>query len=87
MWTPNYEDIKAVQGASCKTKIVKHRFQDHDDIGTTPEDENGIEGAGGAAAAPAAGAAAAAPPAGGEEPAAAAAAAATAAPNPSGKAA
>jgi hypothetical protein len=90
MWTPNYKDIKGVQGAGGKTKIVKLRFQDQEDAGTTPEDENGIEGAGGGAAAPAAGAAEAAPPAGGEQPAAAAAAAApaaTVAPSPSGKAA
>ncbi len=68
MWTPNYEDIKGVEGAGCKTKIVKRRFQDQEDAGTMPEDENSIEGAGGAAAAPAAGAAEAAPPAGGKEP-------------------
>ena len=73
MWTQNYENIKWVQGASVKTKIVKCRFQDQEDAGTTPEDENSIEVAGGAAAAatPAAGAAEAAPPAGGEETAAA----------------
>ncbi len=52
---PNYEDIKWVQGTSGKTKIVKCRFQDQEDAGTTPEDENGIESRGGAAAAPAAG--------------------------------
>ncbi len=57
------ETIKWVQGASRKTKIVKCRFQDQEDAETTPEDENGIEGAGAAAAAPAAGAAEAAPPA------------------------
>ncbi len=61
------EDIKRVQGANCargypKTKIVKSRFEDQEDAGTTPKDEAGIEDAGGAAAAPAAGAAAAAPP-------------------------
>ncbi len=62
--TAYYEDIKGVQGASCypKTKIVKRRFKDQEDAGTTPKDEAGIEDAGGAAAAPAAGAAAAAPP-------------------------
>ena len=87
MWTQNYENIKWVQGASVKTKIVKCRFQDQEDAGTTPEDENSIEGAGGAAATPAAGAAEAAPPACGEEPpAAAAAAAAAASPNPPEKA-
>ncbi len=48
MWTPNYEDIKGVQGACCKTKIVKRRFQDQEDARTTPGDENGIEGTGGA---------------------------------------
>ncbi len=79
MWTPNHEDIKGVQGAGCKIKVVKRRFKDQEDAGTTPEDENGIEGAGGAAAAPAAGAAEAAPPAGREEPPAAAAVAAAAA--------
>jgi hypothetical protein len=34
MWTPNYEDIKGVQGAGCKTnltKIVKRRFKDQED--------------------------------------------------------
>ena len=81
MWTQNYEDIKWVQGASGKTKIVKCRFQDKEDAGTTPEDENSIEGAGGTAATPAAGAAEAAPPACGEEPP-AAAVAATAAVSP-----
>ena len=89
MWTQIYEDIKWVQSASGKTKIVKCRFKDQEDAGTTPEDENGIEGASGAAAAPAAGAAEAAPPACGEEPpvaAAAAAAAAAASPSPLGKA-
>ncbi len=55
---PNYEDIKWVQGTSGKTKIVKCRFQDQEDAGTTPEDENGIESRGGAAA----GEAEAAPP-------------------------
>ena len=79
MWTQNYEDIKWVQGTRGKTKIVKCRFQDQEDTGTTPEDENSIEGAGGAAAMPAAGAAEAAPRACGEEPPAAAAAAAAAA--------
>ena len=68
MWTQNYEDIKWVQGASGKTKIVKCRFQDQEDAGRTPEDENCIEGAVGAAATPAAGAAEAAPPACWEEP-------------------
>ena len=67
MWTQNYENIKLVQGASVKTNIVKCRFQDQEDAGTPPEDENSIEGAGGAAATPAAGAAEAAPPACGEE--------------------
>ena len=62
MWTQNNENIKWVQGASVKTKIVKCRFQDQKDAGTTPEDENGIDGAGGAAATLAAGAAEAAPP-------------------------
>ena len=52
------------QGAGFKTKIVKHRFHNQDTAGTTPEDENGIEGPGGAAAAPAE----AAPPTGEEEP-------------------
>ncbi len=65
MWTPNYEDIKGVQGASGKTKIVKRQFQVQEDAWTTPEDENCIEGSGYAAAAPAAGAAEDAPPAGG----------------------
>ena len=75
MWTQNYENIKWVQGASGKTKIVKCRFQDLDDAGTTPEDENSIEGAGGGRGC--------SPPACGEEPpAAAAAAAAAACPNP-----
>jgi hypothetical protein len=75
--TAYYEDIKGVQGASGypKTKIVKRRFEDQEDAGTTPKDEAGIEDAGGAAAAPAAGAAAAAPPAG----------AAVAAPPPAGR--
>ena len=83
MWTQNSKDIKWIQGASGKTKIVKCRFQDQEDAGTTPEDGNSIEGAGGTAATPAAGAAEAAPPARGEEPpAAAAAAAAAASPNP-----
>jgi hypothetical protein len=50
MWTLNYEDIKGVQGASSKTKIVKRRFQDQEDARTTPEDENCIKGAGSAAA-------------------------------------
>jgi hypothetical protein len=81
---------RGVQGAGCKTKIVKRRFQDQEDARTTPEDENSIEGACCVAAAPAAGAAEAAPPTGGEEPpaaAVAAAAAVVAAPSPSGKAA
>ena len=72
-----------------ESKIVKCRFQDQEDAGTTPEDENSIEGAGGAAATPAAGAAEAAPPACGEEPpaeAAAASAAAAASPSPPEKA-
>ncbi len=76
---PNYEEIKWVQGASGKTKIVKCQFQDQEDTGTTPEDENCIEGAGGAAAAPPASAAEATPPSCGEEPPAASAAAAAAA--------
>ncbi len=42
MWTPNHEDIKGVQGAGCKTKIVKRRFQDQEDTRTTPEDGNSI---------------------------------------------
>ncbi len=75
---PNYEDIKWVQGVSGKTKIVKCQFQYQEDAGTTPEDENSIEGMG-AAAALAAGAAEAAPPACGELPPAAAAAAAASA--------
>ena len=76
MWTQNYEDIKWVQGASVKTKLVKCRLQDQEDAGTTPEDENSIEGAGGAAH----------PACGEEPPAAAAAAAAAASPNPPEKA-
>jgi hypothetical protein len=63
MWMLNYEEIKWVQGARGKTKIVKCRFQDQEGTGTTPEDKNCIEGAGGGAAAPAAGAAEAAHPA------------------------
>ena len=43
MGTQNYEDIKWIQGARGKTKIVK--CQDQESAGTTPEDENGIEGA------------------------------------------
>ena len=37
--TALYEDIKGVQGASgCpKTKILKRRFEDHEDAGTTPQ--------------------------------------------------
>ena len=37
--TAFYENIKGVQGASgCpKTKILKRRFEDHEDAGTTPE--------------------------------------------------
>ncbi len=59
------EDIKGVQGSSCcpKTKMVKRRFEDQEDAGTTPQDETGIDDVGCATAAPAAGAAAAAPPA------------------------
>ncbi len=79
-----YEDIRGVHGASScpKPKIVKRRFKDQDDAGTTPDEDASSEGAaaaasagaaaagaaaaGGAAAAPAEGAVAAAAPAGGE---------------------
>ncbi len=72
-----YKDIMGVQGVSGypKTKIVKPRFEDQGDAGTTPKDKAGIEDAGGGAAAPATGAAAAAPLAG----------AAAAAPPPAGR--
>ena len=75
--TTYFEDIKRVHGASgCpKPKIVKRRYADPDDAGSTP-DEDAVNDAAApldAAAAPAEGAAAAAAPAGGEAAAAAAA--------------
>ena len=68
--TTYFEDIKRVHGASgCpKPKIVKRRYADPDDAGSTP-DEDAVNDAAApldAAAAPAEGAAAAAAPAGGE---------------------
>ena len=68
--TTYFEDIKRVHGASgCpKPKIVKRRYADPDDAGSTP-DEDAVNDAAApldAAAAPAEGAAAAAAPASGE---------------------
>ncbi len=44
--TAFYDDIKGVQGASgCpKTKIIKRRFEDREDAGTTPKDETSMSG-------------------------------------------